>query len=185
MISNQSRKILLETARNSIASYLSGDGYKIPAVSDPELQKVAGVFVTLTIRGELRGCIGYVSGVKPLINAVFEMAREAAFDDPRFYQLTAEELDEIEIEISVLTPLRRVGSDYKARIGIDGLVVRRGYRSGLLLPQVATEWGYDSEQFIQQTCLKAGMSRMCYNDENTEIYAFQAEIFNEKEITDD
>jgi len=181
----ESKRILLDIARNSIKRYMYNDRFSLPSEYDNELKISVGVFVTLTIQGELRGCIGYVTGVKPLINSVFEMAREAAFDDPRFHPLTKEELEEIDIEISVLTPLEKVASDYKAIIGVDGLIVRKGYRSGLLLPQVAVEWRYDSEQFIQQTCLKAGMNRKCYTDKDVEIFKFQAEIFNEKEFAND
>jgi len=181
----ESKKILLDIARNSIRSYMYDDRFSFPSAYDEELKLSLGVFVTLTIQGELRGCIGYVTGIKPLLNSVFEMAREAAFDDPRFHPLTREELDEIEIEISVLTPLEKVDQNYKAVIGVDGLIVRKGYRSGLLLPQVAVEWRYDSEQFIQQTCLKAGMNKRCYIDKDVEIFKFQAEIFNEKEFSND
>ena len=156
----------------------------------PKTREVCGVFVTLnTLKGnepQLRGCIGYPFPIKPLVEAVQDIAYAAAFEDPRFPRLTERELDDVVVEVSILTPpellwvkkLEDVSSDVK--VGCDGLIVKRGGRSGLLLPQVATEWGWDSEEFLSQCCIKAGLSPDAWLVPGTEISKFQAIIFSEE-----
>jgi uncharacterized protein (TIGR00296 family) len=149
-----------------------------------------GVFVTLnTTRGgepQLRGCIGYPYPIKPLVEAVNDVAYAAAFEDPRFPRLNRKELNEIVVEVSVLTPPESIGgkkleeSPSEVKVGCDGLIVKRGGRSGLLLPQVATEWGWDSEEFLSQCCVKAGLSPDAWLVPGTEISKFQAIIFAEE-----
>ena len=156
----------------------------------PKTRETCGAFVTLsTLRGgvkDLRGCIGYPYPTKPLVEAVNDVAYAAAFEDPRFPRLTKNELGEIVVEVSVLTPPERVKAakpeEYPAmcRIGVDGLIVKRGGRSGLLLPQVATEWGWDSEEFLSQCCVKAGLPPDSWLVPGTEVSRFQAIIFAEK-----
>lgn len=155
----------------------------------PKTREVCGVFVTLnSLRGEekqLRGCIGYPYPIKPLVEAVNDVADAAAFEDPRFPRLTQKELREIVVEVSVLTPPERVKAEkpeqYPSmiRIGVDGLIVKRGGRSGLLLPQVATEWEWDSEEFLSQCCVKAGLPPDSWLLPSTEVSRFQAIIFAE------
>jgi uncharacterized protein (TIGR00296 family) len=155
----------------------------------PKTREVCGVFVTLnSLRGEekqLRGCIGYPYPIKPLVEAVNDVADAAAFEDPRFPRLTQKELREIVVEVSVLTPPERVKAEkpeqYPSmiRIGVDGLIVKRGGRSGLLLPQVATEWEWDSEEFLSQCCVKAGLPPDSWLFPSTEVSRFQAIIFAE------
>ena len=132
--------------------------------------------------GELRGCIGYIEGIKPLWEAVRDMARAAALEDPRFPPVRPEEVPELEIEISVLTPLWRVKDIKDIVIGRDGLIIRKGWRQGLLLPQVATEYGWDVKTFLEHTCLKAGLPRDAWKDPEAEIWAFSAEVFSEGEL---
>jgi len=155
----------------------------------PKTREVCGVFVTLnSLKGEekqLRGCIGYPYPIKPLVEAVNDVADAAAFEDPRFPRLTQKELREIVVEVSVLTPPERVKAEkpeqYPSmiRIGVDGLIVKRGGRSGLLLPQVATEWEWDSEEFLSQCCVKAGLPPDSWLLPSTEVSRFQAIIFAE------
>jgi AmmeMemoRadiSam system protein A len=139
-----------------------------------------GAFVTLKAAGRLRGCIGMVEAHAPLKSTVREMARAAAVGDPRFNPLRAEELDGVSIEISVLSPLRLLDSPEDIVVGVHGLVVEKGRRRGLLLPQVASEAGWDAETFLSATCEKAGLPRSAWRDEDTRIYAFTAFVFGEK-----
>jgi len=117
----------------------------------------------------------------PLDQAVAELAVKAAIEDPRFPSMEKEELDEIDIEISVLTPLERIDDPEKVIIGQHGLYLKSGFASGLLLPQVATQYGWDRETFLEQTCWKAGLPSNAWKEADTEIYTFSAEIFGEKD----
>jgi len=154
--------------------YVVGYGAWVITWQDPE-----GCFVTLTQHGELRGCIGLIKGIKPLYLAVQDMAIAAALRDPRFPPVSPSELDEIEIEISVLTPLKEVEDVEEIKVGRDGIYIERGYHSGLLLPQVATEYGWTREEFLDHTCMKAGLFPGCWKEEGTKIYRFSALIFSE------
>ncbi len=155
----------------------------------PKTREACGVFVTLnSLRGgekQLRGCIGYPYPIKPLVEAVNDVADAAAFEDPRFPRITKKELGEIVIEVSVLTPPERVRVEkpeqYPSmiKVGVDGLIIKRGGRSGLLLPQVATEWEWDSEEFLSQCCVKAGLPPDSWLLPGTEVSRFQALIFAE------
>ncbi len=136
--------------------------------------------MTLHRHGSLRGCIGLVQAIKPLYRTVQEMAVSAAFEDPRFPPLHREELGDIEVEISVMSPLERVSTIEEIQVGVHGLIMKRGYHQGLLLPQVATEQGWERDTFLQHTCFKAGMSGDCWKDPATEIYVFSAEVFSER-----
>jgi hypothetical protein len=144
-----------------------------------------GVFVTLHENGELRGCIGYPEPVKPILNALIEVAIGAATGDPRFAPVNSHELERIQVEVSVLTPPELIVSDEPSKylekidIGRDGLIIERGIFRGLLLPQVPVEWGWDEQEFFANTCLKAGMSPDCWLQEGVKIYSFQSQIFNE------
>lgn len=173
------RGLLLDIARQAIQAAL--EGRSPPSVGEvsqeePALKRPAGAFVTLKWRGALRGCIGHVPPDKPLAQVVRDMAVAAAFYDPRFPPLQPEELPETEIEISILTPLERVKDINEIEVGRDGLVVRSGERSGLLLPQVATEHGWDRETFLEHTCIKAGLPPDAWR-RGVEIWKFQSEVF--------
>jgi len=140
-----------------------------------------GVFVTLERGGALRGCLGRITGDRPLGEIVPAMARAAALEDPRFPPVAPEELHELRVEISVLTTLQLLTSSAVGSIvlGRDGLLVRRRQRSGLLLPQVAPEHGWTTEQFLDATCNKAGLPAKAWREPGTEILTFQADVFAE------
>jgi len=176
-LTEQEKKHLKELARESIRTALEDEPEPELQIDSDILNEKCGAFVTLTIHGELRGCIGLIVGVKPLYEAVIEMARQAAFNDPRFPALTKSEFDNIEIEISVLSPLETITDPDKIKVGKHGLLIKRGFHSGLLLPQVATEYGWDRETFLRHTCLKAGLPQDSHLDSGTEIQIFTAHVF--------
>ena len=179
---DKERKYMLELARNSMVYALKNKKEFAPEKpSDPKLNEQRAVFVTLKIDGELRGCIGSMVATEPLYQAVAGMAFSAAFKDPRFSPVTENDLKLIDIEISVLTPMQKVSSWKELKVGIDGVYIKKGYRSGVFLPQVATETGWDLETFLSNLCThKAGLPADCYKDPTTEIYKYQVELFSEK-----
>jgi AmmeMemoRadiSam system protein A len=141
----------------------------------------AGAFVSLHKRGNLRGCIGTFDTTQPIVLQVEEMAIAAAMRDPRFSKVSREEVDELDIEISVLSPPRTVKEISEIEVGTHGLIVARGFQKGVLLPQVATEYGWDRETFLRHTCRKAGLTEDAWKDSETEIQLFTAEVFGELE----
>lgn len=141
------------------------------------LKEIHGVFVTINKSGMLRGCIGRIIADKPLYYSTAEMAIAAATEDPRFMPIEESELKSLTIEISVLTPLKKVKNADEIKVGRDGLFVRRAMFSGLLLPQVATEYGWDKITFLEETCQKAGLPKDAWKDTATEIYTFSAQVF--------
>ena len=174
---------LLSTARKSVESMIRDRRQYEPAASASEvLNREYGAFVTLTEGGELRGCIGYTSPVKPLVNTVRDTAIFAALRDPRFPPVTESELPKLEYEISVLSPLRRVTDVEQIQVGRDGLIMKNADYEGLLLPQVPVEQHWDRLTFLEQTCRKAGMDRNCWKEEDTDIFRFTAVVFNEKKL---
>jgi len=182
MLNHQQKKRLLEIARDSINTYLQTGKKMELSETDPMLKQEMGAFVTLNKHGELRGCIGNLLAREPLYLTVKNMAVEAAVDDPRFPALSLSELKDIEIEISVLSPLRKVDSADKIELGKHGVLVRQGYQSGVFLPQVATETGWSKEEFLNNLCAhKAGLAQGAWKEKNTELYIFSAEVFSEKE----
>ena len=172
---------LLEIARNIIKSSLEGAGGKAAPVTDETLKNKRGVFVTLDKFGQLRGCIGYVKPYYELWDAVEKAAYSAAFEDPRFMPLSQSEFKDIEIEISILSPLKKIKSIDEITVGKHGLVISKGFSSGLLLPQVATEYGWNREEFLKQTCRKAGLPEDAWK-KGAEIQIFSAFVFSEKEL---
>lgn len=180
MLNEAQKKRLLEIARESITSYVRDGKRKQFIESDPVLNKEMGAFVTLHERGELRGCIGNMVGSGRLYNTVADMAIEAATGDPRFPKLSPKEIDAIKIEISVLSPLQKVKSAEEIKIPGDGVIVRRGFRSGVYLPQVADETGWKREEFLTSLCAhKAGLAPDAWKDPETELYTFTAQVFQE------
>jgi len=182
-LSPSQRSQLLRIARQSIEAAL--DGKSVPldvSTLDPELQRPSGAFVTLNGRdGDLRGCIGSILPVEPLYRAVAGNAVNAAFRDPRFLPLRKEELPGLTIEISVMSPIEEVHDVGEIEVGRDGLIIRRGNRAGLLLPQVATEYGWDRDTFLSQTCVKAGLPPSAWRSGDCRIEKFSAEVFGENE----
>ncbi len=178
-------KIAVKLARKAIETYLS-EGKVIQDRLSGVFEQKRGVFTTLTKHGELRGCIGFPYPIKRLDEAIIESAIAAATEDPRFSPVSLEEMDEIVVEVTILTPPEKI--DVKptelpkhVEIGKHGLMVKRGFYSGLLLPQVAVEYGFDSEEFLSQTCMKAGLPPDCWLMEGTEVYRFEGQIFKEVE----
>lgn len=179
-LSGEEKQALLRIARESIEAELRGEAPPAAEGQGTPDEK-RGAFVSLKKRGKLRGCIGMIEARKPLVQTVEEMAVAAAFQDPRFPPLRREELKDLRVEISVLTPLRRVADVDAIEIGTHGLYIRRGARAGLLLPQVATEWRWDRETFLRETCRKAGLAPDAWRDPETEIYLFSADVFGEEQ----
>ena len=177
-ITEEEKQILLDTAREAIDAKLMK---RKPSYNTPTetLKTVCGAFVTLHKRGSLRGCIGNIIGTKPLAETVKEMAISSAFHDPRFPPLSKEEFKDIDIEISVLSPLKKIDSIEEIKIGEHGIYIQRGAASGVLLPQVATEQGWDRDTFLTHTCYKAGLPASCWEDPQTEISIFSAIVFGE------
>ena len=144
-----------------------------------------GVFVRLYKKAFVRGCIGFLPGIVPLARGLSDAAFNAARNDPRFPPVTEDELPEIELEISLLSPLRKISNIDEIIIGRDGLYIEKEHRRGLLLPKVAIEHHWDVETFLKHTCLKAGLAQNAWRDANTRIHTFTAEIVSEHEIATD
>ena len=183
-LSKKEQKTLLSIARAALKHYfetgsLPEDPERGFDVS-PELMRYSGVFVTLKKKGHLRGCIGSLVGQDPLVRGVVKNAMNAALRDPRFSPVTRNELAELSVEISVMTPLRKI-TDYRTiRLGVDGVIVRRGNQQAVYLPQVATETGWRLDQFLEHLCQKAGLNRRSYTLEGMEFFVFQAQVFGEE-----
>ncbi|MBU1887886.1 MAG: AmmeMemoRadiSam system protein A [Candidatus Omnitrophica bacterium] len=178
-LSKEEKQKLLQIAKASVAEAVTGKKQAKIEVTEKRLKENCGAFVTLKKQGQLRGCIGYIIAVKPLYETVKDVARSAAINDYRFSPVTEEELDSIDIEISALTPLKRISDINEIEVGKHGLYMKQGFSSGLLLPQVATEYNWDRKTFLDQTCRKAGLSINAWQDPATEIYTFSAEVFGE------
>ena len=179
MVSESEKEFLLQNARRSIEAAVRRKGAALPEKIPQPLMELYGAFVTIHKGGELRGCIGYIEGLKPLIETIWDGAEKAALEDYRFMPVTAEELPDIEIEISVLSPLKQVKDINEIEVGKHGLVIEVGYNRGLLLPQVATEYGWDRETFLNQTARKTGLPSDGWKNPEAKIFIFTAEIFNE------
>jgi AmmeMemoRadiSam system protein B/AmmeMemoRadiSam system protein A len=172
---------LLRIARRSVEAAVRGEAVPEFKAATPILAEKRGAFVTLTEEGRLRGCIGHIRGIEPLYTTVSKMAVSAALEDPRFNAVKPAELDHIEIEISVLTPFEKISDPSEVVVGTHGLYIEKGFNHGLLLPQVATDYGWDRYEFLDQTCIKAGLPRGAWKEGAT-IYTFSAQIFNEAEV---
>ena len=180
MLTEEQGQKLLSLVRENIHHYLTH--HEMISVEDipPEFTEKRGVFVTLKKHGDLRGCIGYPEPVYPLITALLDSAVSAAVRDPRFPPVQADELDHIQVEITVLTKPEEIKPDpNNVVVGRDGLIVEKGIFKGLLLPQVPVEWEWDAETFLCQTCIKAGLPPDCWLDKETRVYTFQGQIFSE------
>lgn len=185
MLSKEEKKKLLQIARDTISSYLITGHEKIPVlqVKEPGLNLKRGAFVTLHEKGQLRGCIGLFSSEEPLYQTVAKMAIASCAHDYRFSSVKQSELKDIVIEISVLTEPELIDDWRKIRLGIDGVIVRKGFNSGVFLPQVAVETGWDLETFLGQLCSqKAGLPYEAFKDSAAKIFTFQAEVFSESDF---
>ena len=180
-VSEKNKSYLLSLAHNSIKQNLETNKNYFP--SKPEntfLQKKLAVFVTLRKEGQLRGCIGQLVAREPLYMAVANMAQAAAFDDHRFSKVQLQELADIQIEISILSPQQRIYDYKEIKMGVDGVWIRKGVRSGVFLPQVAEETNWDRETFLENLCLhKAFLPADSYKDPSTELYVFQVVKFHD------
>lgn len=184
LLSLEEGRMAVKLARMAIEYYL--EERKIPQKRlEGVFSEKRGVFTTLTKQGKLRGCIGFPYPVKRLDEAIIESAIAAAVDDPRFEPVRMSEMDEITVEVTILTPPEKINAKAKdlpkfVEIGRHGLIVKMGPFSGLLLPQVAVEYGMNSEEFLCETCMKAGLPPDCWLS-GAEVYRFEGQIFKEKE----
>ncbi|MGH9523752.1 MAG: AmmeMemoRadiSam system protein A [Terriglobales bacterium] len=174
--SAEERATLLQLAHRAIAAHLGRERLDLTAPSE-HLGEKRGAFTTLHSHGQLRGCVGYPLAIAPLYQTIAETAVAAAFQDPRFTPVRAEELPSLIIEISVLSPLKPIAAD-EVEVGRHGLVVSYGGQRGLLLPQVPIEHGWDRQTFLAQTCIKAGVSPDAWK-QGARLEAFSAEVFGE------
>jgi hypothetical protein len=168
------KKQLLSIAKTAIEEHLRKGKTPAIAITDPKLRADGAVFVTIKKNGSLRGCIGHVQAVMPLYQSVIKNAVAASSSDPRFPPMKQEELKDIDVELSILSPLVQIKDVKNIQVGKHGLVIRKGMQSGLLLPQVASEYGWDRETFLDQLCAKAGLPKGSWKD--AELFSFTAEI---------
>ncbi|MGA8041879.1 MAG: AmmeMemoRadiSam system protein B [Terracidiphilus sp.] len=181
-LSREEKDELLDLARHAVEAAVRGEpAFQPEAPPSETLHHERGAFVTLRAGKDLRGCIGYTAATRPLYLTVRDTAALAAMHDPRFRPVSADELPSLTCEISVLSPLRRIQNIHEIRIGKDGLFIRNGDREGLLLPQVATEQGWDAFRFLEEICVKAGLPRDSWTSEDTDIFAFTAIVFSADE----
>ncbi|MCP4221332.1 MAG: TIGR00296 family protein [bacterium] len=174
----EEKRELLSLARNTIENYLKDGTPAAPPTGNPKYAEKRGVFVTLHSKGQLRGCIGYPLPIKALGEAVVDNAISASTEDPRFPTVTLGELENIDIEISILTVPQKVGSHEDVEVGRDGIIISKGYMKGLLLPQVPVEQGWNREEYISYGCTKAGLP-MDEWKRGVEIETFQGTVFGE------
>jgi AmmeMemoRadiSam system protein A len=179
-LGSKEKDALIQLAKKSVETAVREEKLYEPAASDfAAFQQERGVFVTLTKKGELRGCIGLITAEKPLYLGVRDAATYAALRDPRFPPVNAGELPGLEYEISVLTPFHRILDVKDIRIGRDGLLMVQGRNEGVFLPQVPTEQGWDRKTYLEELGRKAGLTRQAWQDEATDIFGFSAIVFNE------
>jgi len=174
------KKILLTIARDTIRAVVTGAPVPKPQTDDAQLNACCGCFVTLKNADRLRGCIGQFTSERPLIELVVEMANASATNDPRFLgdPITPDELEQLDIEISVLSPLKLTKDPLSLRLGVDGIYIKKGYASGCFLPQVATETGWTKQEFLSYCCShKAGLPPDAWQDADTEVCLFTADVF--------
>jgi AmmeMemoRadiSam system protein A len=181
-LSDAYRRPLLVLARRAIVDAVLFQKCIEGIPPDEVFAEKRGVFVTLTLRGRLRGCIGTVEAFEPLGESIARCAASAALHDPRFTPVRADELHELRIELSVLSPPEPI-LPADIEIGKHGLLISRGSRRGLLLPQVAGEHKFSREQFLEATCRKAGLDAKAWQEPQTQISGFFCEVFSEEETS--
>jgi AmmeMemoRadiSam system protein A len=178
MLSAADKAALLEFARKTLESYLT-NGATPSCAAGESLKQKKGAFVSLHFGDELRGCIGQLNPDSELCEVVQHCVISAAAEDSRFLPVTKDELPELNIEISVLTPFQRIQRVEEIEVGRHGLYIAQGHFKGLLLPQVASQFGWDRVTFLRQTCRKSGLPESAWQDPKTAIYIFEAEVFSE------
>ena len=185
-LSDSDGEKLVKTARSVVTEYLkTKNKLKLDQDFEEAFSENAGVFVTINHQSNLRGCIGYPLPEKKLYSALEDAAISAATEDPRFPSVTFEELDQITFEVTVLTPPQEIlvsdSQEYpsKIKVGRDGLIVKSGFNSGLLLPQVPKEYGWNEEEFLGHTCEKAGLPKNQWKDKDTKILKFEGIVYKE------
>lgn len=182
-MNEEQRQLLLQTARDTVRAVVTGTKLLVPKTDDPDLNQARGCFVTLKNGDQLRGCIGQFIAEKPLIELIVDMAKASATADPRFFSnpITEEELEQLDIEISVLSPLKKTDDPLSLRLGTDGIYIKKGPASGCFLPQVATETGWSAAEFLSYCCAhKAGLPPDAWKRPDTEVYLFTAEVFSKR-----
>ena len=177
-LSSAEKEKLISIARESIISFINERPVPDFDVKEEQLLAGQGCFVTIKREGKLRGCLGQFTSDRPLHQLVKDMAIAAATRDPRFYPMGCEDLESFEIEISVLSPLKKIESIEEIEVGKHGLYIEKNFYRGVLLPQVAVEHGWDRNTFLSQTCLKAGLDKNDWKEE-ADIFIFSAEVFAE------
>jgi uncharacterized protein len=178
---DREQQTLLQIARLALTAAVEQREFLENLPANEILQQPTGAFVTLHCRGRLRGCIGQLATADPLIQVVVHCARAAALEDPRFEPVRPQELPDLDIEVSVLSPLFEITLD-QIVIGKHGLLITRGWQRGVLLPQVASEFGWSAERFLEETCAKAGLERDAWKHPDARVEAFSAEIFSESDF---
>lgn len=181
-LNQEEKKRLLEIARRTIQDHVQG---RRPESGQPDLEGLGfkrGAFVTIHRQGALRGCIGNFFSDQPLLNTIEEMAVAASSHDPRFQPVSPAELEALDLEISVLSPLREIQDVDQIKVGEHGIYIISPRGRGVLLPQVAAEYGWDRDTFLDQTCVKAGLEPGCWRDPQTQILIFSAQVFGEKDL---
>ena len=178
MTSDHDRQLLLRLAREAISAHVGIAPAQVQGLAGV-LAQLGGAFVTLHSDGDLRGCIGHIERTLPLGKVVPQCAVAACSSDPRFPPVMAAELEHIDIEISLLGPLESMSRPEDIEIGRHGLMIEHGWQRGLLLPQVATEWKWDAEEFASNTCAKAGLPKDAWRN-GAKLFKFEAEVFSEK-----
>jgi hypothetical protein len=181
---NHEKRPLLEVARRAMSAAVEGRGHTGDLPEIPIQWNWGGAFVTLHRRGRLRGCVGQVLPGGTLVETIAHCARAAALEDPRFDPVRPDELCEIEIELSVLSPLEAIAPE-QIQAGKHGLMVTRGAQRGVLLPQVATQFRWNGQRLLEETCVKAGFDRDAWKNPEIRVEAFTAEIFSESDARDD
>jgi AmmeMemoRadiSam system protein A len=184
MLTPEAKRELLLIAREAILGAIQNRPYAGPGTIAEELIHPGGAFVTIRIGRELRGCIGYVESPRPLAEVVADVARKAACEDPRFAPVTFPEFEHANLEISILSPLRHITMTEEIEVGTHGLLLEVGMNRGLLLPQVALEYGWDREAFLDATARKSGLNPSAWREPGARIYVFSAEIVTETEIVE-
>jgi uncharacterized protein len=179
MLTTKEKHLLLKLAREAIVSHIQEIVTPRKEISSENLLVKQGCFVSIKINGMLRGCIGNFVSDKPLYRLVQEMAISAATQDPRFYPMKKNELEKFDLEISVLSPMSKVSSIEEIKVGVHGIYLEKNFSRGVLLPQVAVEYGWDRDTFLSQTCLKAGLGKEDWR-EGADIYIFSAQVFGDK-----
>jgi uncharacterized protein len=175
------KSTLLTIARQAIESAVRTGQVQVEPREEKSLNQRKGCFVTIRNTGKLRGCIGNFQSELPLFKEVAEIAAASATKDPRFYPMKEDDLTNYSLEISVLSPLQKIEDISEIEIGRHGIYLEKSYYRGVLLPQVATEQGWDRATFLKQTCVKAGLPTEAWQDDDAEIYIFSAQVFGEKD----